>query len=185
MTTMPFLRSQNCIGVAVELRASTPTVMRTRTEENLQRTLSDSFELNERGPSTGRTLLALGTFRQCFRASRGTGRAGGVHPPPHCPGARAASSVGVSGRTVTGMALWRGMPEMGSKSRSVLTRRPVVLPMVRTSPSRSGASPCGVCHRDDAGPHVDRCLGDAVDEVVIRVDPDDVPGLSTDVPEIL
>jgi len=40
------------------------------------------------------------------------------------------------------MALWRGMPEMGSKSRSVLTRRPVVLPMVRTSPSRSGASPC-------------------------------------------
>ena len=36
----------------------------------------------------------------------------------------------------------REINTMGSKSRSVLTRRPVVLPMLRTSPSRSGASPC-------------------------------------------
>ena len=41
----------------------------------------------------------------------------------------------------TGIALMRGMPVYGSNSRSPSTSRPVVLPISRYSPSRSGASP--------------------------------------------
>jgi hypothetical protein len=56
------------------------------------------------------------------------------------PGAMLASSSGRSARTFGGM-LCRGMPEIGSKSRSTETRRAVVLPIVRTCPSSSGSPP--------------------------------------------
>jgi hypothetical protein len=57
------------------------------------------------------------------------------------PGAMLASSSGRSARTFSGMALCRGMPEIGSKSRSTETRRAVVLAIVRTCPSSSGSPP--------------------------------------------
>src|SRR5262249_46664549 len=43
----------------------------------------------------------------------------------------------------------------------------------------------GVGHRDDAGPHVARRLRDAVDEVVVRVDADDVARMHADALEVV
>src|SRR5262245_628805 len=85
-----------------------------------------------------RVLPAHDTGRRCggrlpFPAARIAADTGspvyqGRVNPPERNGAIAARSSGRSARTFTGIALWRGMPETGSKSRSTDTSRPVELP---------------------------------------------------------
>jgi len=81
-------------------------------------------------------------WRERWRAAGIGRRAGCTRCALHPPRQRIrVSSAAVSARTFTGIALWRGIPEIGSKSRSVVTSRLVALPMARTRPSSSGTSP--------------------------------------------
>src|SRR4030095_6266867 len=104
-----------------------------------------------------------------------------------------------SARTLTGIALWRGIPDTGSKLRSVLTKRLVLWRSVVSSPpgrppracaieitprgtAVGGGGPAGqaaarVRHRDHARRHVARRGGHGIDEGMVGFDTNQAAGV--------